>query len=302
MRTGHKLGWAALPAAHSAVLPTVLAIGFVLPGCGTPGAPMPPSLHLPDPVANLSPSRAGNQVSLTWTMPRRNTDKLLLEGNLPVRVCRKEDAGACAPVPANLLLAPGAAGAFTETLPPALTAGAPRPLTYIVELPNRKGRSAGLSNAAIALAGEAPAAVASLTAEVRKEGVVLRWSPDSPGAPFSHAAIRLHRTLLTPQPEAKPKSQQGIFAPPPEPPEQTLLVDSAAAGRALDTEIRLGQTYEYRAQRVARITIGSQTLELAGPLSVPVRVEALDVFPPAVPLGLAAVATAPSAGSEAAIA
>ena len=301
MRTGHKLGWAALPAAHSAVLPTVLAIGFVLTGCGTPGAPMPPSLHLPDPVANLSASRAGNQVSLTWTMPRRNTDKLLLEGNLPVRVCRKEDAGACAPVPANLLLAPGAAGSFTETLPPALAAGAPRELTYFVELPNRKGRSAGLSNAAVALAGEAPAAVANLTAEVRKEGVVLRWSPDSPGAPFSHAAIRLHRTLLTPQPEAKPKSQQGIFAPPPEPLEQSLLVDSAAAGRALDTEIRLGQTYEYRAQRVARITIGSQTLELAGPLSVPVRVEALDVFPPAVPLGLAAVATAPSAGSEAAI-
>jgi fibronectin type 3 domain-containing protein len=45
----------------------------------------------------------------------------------------------------------------------------------------------------------------------------------------------------------------------------------------------------------------SLTLELAGPLSDPVRVEALDVFPPAVPAGLAAVATAPSAGTEAAI-
>ncbi|MGA3069128.1 MAG: fibronectin type III domain-containing protein [Terracidiphilus sp.] len=302
MRPGHKLGWAALPAARSAVLSTILTIGFVLTGCGTPGAPMPPSLNLPDPVTNLSATRAGNQVSLTWTMPRRNTDKLLLKGNLPVRVCHKEDENACAPVPANLLFAPGAAGSFTETLPPALAAGAPRKLACFVELPNRKGRSAGLSNAAVVLAGEAPAAVANLTAEVRKDGVALRWTPDSPSAPpFSQAAIRLHRTLLTPQPDAKPKSQQGILAPAPEPLEQSLLVDSDAAGRALDKDIRFGQTYEYRAQRVARITVGSQTLELAGPLSAPVRVEALDVFPPAVPTGLAAVATAPSAVSEAAI-
>jgi hypothetical protein len=292
MRTGNKRGWAALPA--------TLAIGLTLAGCGTPGAPMPPTLHLPDPVTNLSASRAGNQVSLAWTMPRRNTDKLLLKGNLPVRVCRKVGEEPCAPVPANLLFAPGASGALTETLPPALAAGAPRLLTYFVELPNRKGRSAGQSNAAVALAGEAPAPVVSLSAEVRKDGVVLRWTPDSPAAPpFSPAAIRLHRKLLTPQPE--PKSKQGILAPPPEPLERTLLVDPGAAGRALDKEIRFGETYEYRAQRVARITVGSRTLELAGPLSAPVRVEALDVFPPAVPAGLAAVATAATAGSEAAI-
>jgi hypothetical protein len=292
MRKGNKLGWAALSA----------TLTIVLSGCGTPGAPLPPSLNLPDPVTNLSASRAGSQVSLTWTMPKRNTDKLLLKGNLPMRLCRKEGEGPCAPLAASLFFAPGAAGAFTETLPPALASGWPRALTYFVELPNRKGRSAGLSNAAVVLAGEAPAPVANLTAEVRKEGVVLRWTPDSPAAPpFSPTAVRLRRTLLTPQPEAKPQSQQGILAPPPEPVEQTLLAGSGAGGRALDKEIRFGQTYEYRAQRVLRITMGSQTLELAGPLSAPVRVEALDVFPPAVPLGLAAVATAPSAGSEAAI-
>ena len=294
MRIVHLLGRAALLVAA--------AMGLLLSGCGTPGAPMPPSLNLPDPVTNLSASRSGNQVSLAWTMPKRNTDKLFLKGNLPVRLCRKEDEGPCAPVPANLLFAPGAPAAFTETLPPALTSGPPRPLTYFVELPNRKGRSAGLSNAAVVLAGEAPAPVANLTAEVRKDGVALHWTPDSPGAPpLNHASIRLHRTLLTPQLEAKPNSQQGILAPPPEPVERTLLVDSGTPGRALDKEIRFGETYEYRAQRVARITAGSQTLELAGPLSAPVRVQALDVFPPAVPAGLAAVATAPSAAAEAAI-
>jgi hypothetical protein len=304
MRTGNKLGWVAQPIALPAALAAVLV---ALAGCGTPGAPMPPSLNLPDPVTNLSATRAGNQVSLAWTMPRRNTDKLLLKGNLPVRVCRKEDEGACAPLAGGLLFAPGTGGAFTEVLPPLLAAGPPRPLTYVVELPNRKGRSAGLSNAAVVLAGEAPAAVANLTAEVRKDGVALRWTPDSPTAPrFSHAAIRLHRKLLTPLPEAKPQSQPGVLAPPPEPLEQSLLVASCAAGetrcgKALDKSIRFGQVYEYRVQRVARVTAGKETLELAGALSAPLRVEAQDIFPPETPTGLVAVAAAGENGAETAV-
>jgi fibronectin type 3 domain-containing protein len=61
--------------------------------------------------------------------------------------------------------------------------------------------------------------------------------------------------------------------------------------RALDRSIRFGQSYEYRAQRVARVTVNGKTLELDGELSAPVRVEARDIFPPAVPTGLVAVAT-----------
>ena len=297
MKPASRWGLAALSAA--ALLAT---------GCGMPGAPLPPSLNLPDPVADLAASRTGNQVSLTWTMPKKNTDKLLLKGNVPVRVCRKEGSGTCAPAADNLLLSPGASGAFTETLPPALASGVPRPLAYFVELKNRNGRSAGLSNAALVLAGEAPAPVAGLAAQVRKDGVLLRWTPDS-----EKAAIRLHRKLLTPQPNAAsaagPRPRQGILAPPPEPIEQSLLVDSGAqAGqsgpapdRALDKNIRFGQTYEYRAQRVARVTVDGQTLELDGELSAPVRVEALDIFPPQAPTGLAAVATAADAATEAAI-
>src|SRR5208337_445934 len=110
MRPVHRLGWAALPIA--------LAAGLTFTGCGTPGAPLPPSLKLPDQVTDLSATRTGNQVLLTWTMPKKNTDKLLLKGDVPVRVCRKEGSGTCAPAAGNLLLL--APGAFTETLPPAL--------------------------------------------------------------------------------------------------------------------------------------------------------------------------------------
>ena len=84
------------------------------------------------------------------------------------------------PPAATLQLAPGASGAYTDTLPAALAAGQARVLTYFVELDNRKGRSAGLSNGAQILAGEAPAAVAGLSAEMRRDGVLLRWTAAPP--------------------------------------------------------------------------------------------------------------------------
>jgi hypothetical protein len=279
--------------AQSCAAAALAAVLVVLAGCGTPGAPQPPSLNLPDRVTDLSAVRAGDRVSLTWTMPRRNTDKLPLKSNVEVRVCRREGAGECVTA-GELHLAPGVDGSFAETLPTPLATGSPRVLTYLVELKNRNGRSAGLSDPASVLAGEAPAAVSGLAAEVRKDGVVVRWNPDNPAA-----AIRLRRKLLTGS-AAKPR--QGPLEPAPEPIEQSLVVEpapGAALPLALDKDITFGNTYEYRAQRVLRQSIDGKTVELDGELSAPIRVEALDVFPPSVPTGLAAVATVSDGAGEA---
>jgi hypothetical protein len=307
MEAMHAIESAARQFALAAALGLGLAAGLAVTGCGTPAAPQPPSLNLPDPVSDLAAVRAGSQVSLAWTMPKKNTDKLLLKGNVTVRVCREEgaekEAGNCAPAGASFALAPGAEGTFTDSLPAALAAGPPRLLSYFVELSNRNGRSAGLSNAAQVLAGQAPAPVVGLRAEIRKRGVVLSWTPVASGESGS-TLIRLHRRLLTP-PEAKPR--QGLMTPGPEPLEQNLLVSSCAEDerkdvcRALDEDIRFGQAYEYRAQRVARVRVGKQTLELDGALSAPVRVEALDIFPPGEPTGLAAVSTLGENGAGPAI-
>ena len=185
-------------------------------------------------------------------------------------MCRNEQDAAGCSAAATLQIAPGANGAFTDTLPAALATGRPRVLTYFVELDNRKGRSAGLSNGAQILAGEAPAAVAGLRAEMRRDGVLLRWTAAPPGA--APAAVRLDRKLLTPAAKkpAPKANEQGLLAPPPEPQERTLLVEAGeATDRALDKDIRFGEKYEYRAQRVARVMVNGQTLELAGPLSAP---------------------------------
>src|ERR1039458_8859164 len=68
--------------------------------------------------------------------------------------------------------------------------------------------------------------VAGLDAEVRKEGVVLRWSTGSAQEPAA-LAIRLDRKLLTP---VAVKPAQGPLVPPAEPMEMKLLV--AASGQA----------------------------------------------------------------------
>ena len=306
-----------------ATVAAALSAAIAVSGCGMPAVPQPPSLELPDPVTDLAATRTGDQVSLTWTMPRRDTDKVLLKGQIAVRVCRRVgDAEPCATA-GTVQLAPQTNGAFTEPLPPALAVGAPQALSYFVELENRKGRSAGLSNVASVVAGQAPAAVSGLNAEVCKDGMVLRWATiGTVSGDANGAAIRLERKLIAPP--AKPPSGEGVggsgqtgsgqgkpapglLAPEPTPPVQNLLVETnvaggrAPSGVAIDKQIQFGETYEYRAQRVQRVTLAGKSLELDGPFSPPVRVEAADVFPPETPIGLAAVATAGGNGAETAI-
>ncbi|HEX4032003.1 MAG TPA: fibronectin type III domain-containing protein [Terracidiphilus sp.] len=276
-------------------------VGLGLSGCGLPGAPQPPSLNLPGRVTDLSAVRTGDQVTLAWTMPKKNTDKLLLQGVVTAQVCRRiSDAGACGTAE-TLQFAPGADATFTETLPDALARGPARPIAYFVELNNSKGRSAGLSNGADVAAGAAPQAVTGLSAEVAKTGVLLRWTaqePESPGV-----AIRLRRTLLTPPSAVEKKHErESPLAPPQEPMKRVLLVTAGLPqGRALDRDIRFGGTYAYRAQRVATVTADGRTLELDGPLSPAVQIDAVDIFPPDVPRDLVAVATGGGDGAGPAI-
>ncbi len=262
-----------------------------------PGAPLPPSLNLPVPVTDLSAIRTGDSVALSWTMPTKTTDKVLLKGNIAVRICRNQTGSTQCSVADTAQFAPGSNAAFTDALSPALAAGSPRVISYFVELVNRKGRSAGLSNGAKILAGQAPPAVEDLTAEMRKNGVLLHWAPAP--AESSPTAIRLVRRLLSPPIK---KSDQGPMPQPAELLEQSLIVEPTpdsdrAPNTCIDTSIHFGETYQYRAQRVARVTVAGSTLELAGPLSPPLRIDANNIFPPSAPHGLEAVATAGQNGS-----
>jgi hypothetical protein len=271
-----------------------LLLCTLLAGCGTPGAPQPPSLNLPDTVTDLAATRTGNHVTLTWTMPKRNTDRTILKTGVTARICRREGSGSCSTAGVDQSIAAGKPASYTDTLSGPLASGEPRPVSYFVELLNKKDRSAGVSNPATVLLGNAPGAVDGLKAEVRKQGVVLSWTPDN-----EKAAVRLQRKLLTPAPpKSQSKSEQGPLAPAPEPIMQSLLVETGTEqGRAIDSTAHFDETYEYRAQRVVRIELNGKTLELPGEVSAPIDVDVKDVFPPAVPSGLAAVASATGDGT-----
>jgi len=261
---------------------TLSVIG--LTGCGTPGAPQPPSLKLPEPVNDLTAVRAGNSVTLGWTMPRKTTDHVPLKGPIPAAICWREGSGPCLPM-AQTSQAPEAKAELQANLPPALLTGNPRPISLFVELKSPKGRTAGLSNPARVLAGSAPGAVTGLTAQVRADGVALHWAGNET------TPVRLHRTLITPAPRPAAKAVHGA-KPAAEPPLRDLLVDPPASGQAqgaLDRTARFSEVYEYTAQRVVQFQIDGTTRELAGETSAPVRVATVDTFPPAVPQGLAAV-------------
>src|SRR5215470_5085466 len=63
-----------------------LAILFVA-GCGTPGAPQPPSANIPKAVKDLHAVRKGETVNLSWAAPEQTTDGALVSkpGKMIVR-------------------------------------------------------------------------------------------------------------------------------------------------------------------------------------------------------------------------
>jgi hypothetical protein len=293
-RIQNEILWRGGALAWTAVTFCGLASLAILTGCGTPGAPQPPSLKLPEQVEDLSAVRAGQMVTLHWTSPKKTTDHLPIKGNVPVQVCWRLGKAGCQAA-GQTTVVPGAAGEFSAALPAELTSGEARAVSYFVELKSPRGRSAGLSNEAPILAGAAPAAVTGLSAEVRADGVALHWT--SAGT----TPVRLHRRLLEDAASAaskktkeQGKTKNGLTTPSPEPVDRDLLVDTASrADGALDATARFGARYDYSAQRVDRVTLkDGKTLELAGENSVPVRVDVVDNFPPAVPKELVAVAAA----------
>ncbi|MGO8721068.1 MAG: fibronectin type III domain-containing protein [Acidobacteriaceae bacterium] len=292
-----------------AVATLTVACAFVLQlslvGCGMEASPQPPSLDLPKCIPDLTANRTGNQVHLEWITPSENTDHLKLKGMVQLRICRQQQEASPCQTTATISAVPDKPAQYTDVLPPALTAGPVRAIAYRVFGLNKRGRTAGPSNAATILAGEAPPEVCNLSAQVVARGVVLRWQPVA-NLPAG-TSIQIDRTLLTPTAPATPTKSR-TFNPLPqsrEPLHQELRVrllsvnaqHTAAAlhqsgidpGIALDRTALFGRQYSYTASRVVQRQVDNQTLDLAGSPSQPVQVTTRDTFPPAVPAGLVAV-------------
>lgn len=248
----------------------VFAFGLLcacgIPGCRNPRAQPPAAPELKGPVRDLAAVRAGDLITISWTVPRKGTRGLTVDGSIQAQVCRRESTAApCEAAGAPMNLAPGARGTFSESLSGTLASGQPRALYYSVELMNRRAQSTGLSNHVATLAGAPLPPIQGLTAAMSDKGVLLRWTPFVAG---DFPVVRIHRVEATVGSEAM---REGLTALP-TPAERNWLIDDGALGQALDTDIREGKTYIYEAQRVARIKAGRDTLELGGWFSLPVQI------------------------------
>lgn len=267
-------------------LPLIFMCAVV--GCGAPAAPAPPSLNLPEPVVNLSAVRIGDSVHLAWTMPTRTTDHLPIRHPVTAQICRGVDSGPCTRT-GSISLAPGAAGTYTDVLPSNLSQKPDRLLRYEVALQNHAGNSAGPSKPAYSAAGNSPAAVTGLTAQVRQDGVLLSWKPvPDPGR---STLYRIERVELT-VPASKEARSSPLASSEPSP-TQTLVVrgrDGEDPGHAIDTSALFNQRYRYVVERVPSLDFAGRSVEIQGLPSEAVPVATTDKFPPAVPQGLVAVA------------
>ena len=265
-------------------------------GCAAPGAPLPPSLRLPQPVENLSAVRKGNRVVLTWTPPTETTDRLPMRWPSVTQVCRVADqfpirqcGEPIAHIKSSELVsespaAPRVLVSFEDVLPAALiapeNAGAEKLATYALEIANERGRSAGLSNQARISLAPAIAPPTAFRAALDEQGPLLRWEMGaiSPLPPETFCIARIYR-------RAQGSRAHGAAF--------ELIAEQpcrAGVSQARDTSFEWEQEYDYKSAAVTVVaTSGHPVFQVEGDDSETVHLVAHDVFPPAVPTGLQAV-------------
>ena len=150
--------------------------------CGAPGAPLPPSLYLPQPVTDLKAERKGESVTLSWTAPTRTTDHLPVRVQGMTDICRAEQSlmVACGVPVGNIpseVSDVAKTQKFVDTLPEKfLTNDATTDIAYSVDARNSNGRSAGLSNQVRVPAIRTPSAPSGLQVRATSDGLQVIWN------------------------------------------------------------------------------------------------------------------------------
>jgi hypothetical protein len=267
----------------NSILLAVCCCGLALAaGCAAPGAPQPPSLRLPVAVDNLSATRKGNRVVLTWSPPSETTDHQAMHWPTTTRICRVVNQfpiNFCGEVVKEIKsselvsVEPGARRpvvSFEDVLPPALIA-VQNQATYAVEVVNQRGHSAGLSNQArIPLMPTAPPP-SRFRATLDAQGPLLEWDVVSslaatPGVSYR---LRIYR-------RAHGKNEFALAS---------ELPYRLGEDEARDSNFEWEQQYDYKIVAVTVLALpgGRPVEEVEGDDSDLVHLMAHDVFRPPSP-------------------
>ncbi|MCU1308993.1 MAG: Fibronectin, type [Candidatus Angelobacter sp.] len=267
----------------------LLLVAAILLGCGTPGAPQPPSLHLPKPVDDLQAVRKGDVVYLRWTVPTETTDGQGVKVFGASRICRgyaTDQPGSCKDVVADLPTAASTKGyqEFTDKI--AQYIGGNRDfLTYTVRVNNARNKNAGLSNAVTVFLAPSLPPPSVVAAKLLPDAVQLSWEmPEPPQSPTLKTNY-LYRIVRSSDQPAKGQPARVAIAEVPAKRGSELV---------LDKNFTWEKTYQYRVVGVTQVISreGKKLAEFEGEDSPAATIVAHDVFPPARPSGLQAVYSA----------
>lgn len=267
-----------------------LAFATLTSACGSPGVPLPPSLELPRPVADLHAFRKGDAVQLNWSTPTLTTEHRNLRRGGSAEVCQaigvalKNCGTPIARVPFRL--PPGNAKpnqnleTYTDRLTPNIRAKPTSLVSYAVSILNPYGRSAGLSNQVQVPAAPTLPPPGNFRAQLTAEGVQLSWDAASPpqiaGLRFVYRVYR--RDLSSNRDAIAGESPDRNQAPP----------------GLVDHSFEWEKTYDYHLTIVTMVAAeNGMELQVEGADTPAVRVFAHDIFPPATPTGLQAVYSGP---------
>lgn len=266
----------------------LIAICFCfLTGCGVPGAPLAPSLGIPKPVSDLKAVRKGASVTLTWSAPEETSDGELIRKPGKMVVSRvlsgKEGAGMAPFVVAVVPLLP----TLKEQQPPTandslvdlLKAPGGDFVLYSVVAQSGSGKSAGRSNQPAIPLVPTPAAPQRVQAVAVAQGISLTWDQAWPPQNQTRLSAQYVYRIM--------RREQGTTA-------VSMVTQLNAGNQAMafiDTGIEWQKHYDYWITPVTLWEGAGKKGEVEGEDSPVTSVFANDVFPPAAPTGLQAVAS-----------
>ncbi len=248
-----------IPRLHSAA---ALLLAAVLGGCGYVGSPLPPALNIPVAITDLVVEQRSGRIEIRFTPSLKSTDDLILKSLSAIELRAGENPDApvfdihrWAAAARKIDVPAVSAGPVEIELP--VAGWEEKDIIFAVRSIGPGGRPGEWSPPVSLRVVEPPQAPAGLTAEAAPGGVLLRWQPGGGGS------VRVYRK------SGDEKEEAAIGA-------------STEGTQFLDAGAVFGTEHIYRLQRV--IDTGGR--EAVSEFSPPVSIKPVDIFAPAVPVGL----------------
>jgi hypothetical protein len=277
------------------ILFSVVLFSPWLGGCAAPGEPVERRPVVPSAVTDLEARQRGNDVILTFTMPKATVQQRPLKLPPATEIYRSiapVGPNANSNIPTTLLVTIPAGVTdqylgekrqirYVDTLAAQdFSAQHDVVASYVVRTRASAKRVSAESNLVSLPIYPALDPIIDLTAKFSRAGVALKWTAPQKtliGAASGSVAYHVYRSSAEAGPPAAAAEPSRVKAAP-------ALTQIAAASSAeyVDTNTEFGQTYLYTVRSVSEY--GEATLESAD--SNMVSVTTKDIFPPAVPQGL----------------